>query len=82
MAAGTAFDVHYRLRPLLRDIAEHRLAARRGLVLDSGNEAVRKALGEELWELVRPDRAAPRFHHDPGFRVAQIREAVETLEAI
>jgi hypothetical protein len=82
MSAGTAFDVHYRLRPFLREIAQHRLAARRGLVLDSGNEAVREALGEPLWELVRPERPAPRFHHDPGLRVEQIRNAVETLERI
>jgi hypothetical protein len=82
MSAGTAFDVHYRLRPMLRDIAQHRLGARRGLALDSGSEAVREALGDELWDLVRPDREPPRFHHDPGFKVDQIRDAVETLERI
>ena len=82
MASGTAFDVHYRLRPLLREVSRHRLAARRGLVLDSGSEAVRTALGENLWELVRPDRTPPRRHHDPGLSVKDIRSAVETLETI
>jgi len=82
MGAGTAFDVHYRLRPLLREIAEHRLATRRGLTLDSGSSAVVAVLGNDLWELVRPDREPPRFHHDPGLPVAEIRSAVETLERI
>jgi len=82
MASGTAFDVHYRLRPLVREVARHRLAARRGLVLDSGSDAVRTALGEDLWELVQPDRTPPRHHHDPGLRVRDIRAAVETLERI
>jgi hypothetical protein len=82
MASGTAFDVHYRLRPLLRDVARHRLATRRGLILDSGSEAVQAALGQDLWALVRPDRLPPRYHHDPGLSVKNIREAVETLERI
>jgi hypothetical protein len=82
MGAGTAFDLHYRLRPVLRAIAEHRLAARRGLQLDSGDETVKSALGADLWDLVRPDRLPPRHHHDPGLSVPALRAAVETLERI
>ena len=82
MGAGTAFDAHYRLRPLFREIAEHRLAARRGLTLDSGSDSVRAALGDSLWELVRPGREPPRFRHDPGVPLTDIRAAVEALERI
>lgn len=82
MGGGTAFDAHYRLRPVFREVAEHRLAARRGLTLDSGSAAVRAALGDSLWELVRPDREPPRFRHDQGVPLADIRAAVEALERI
>ena len=58
LGSSTAFDLHYRLRPTLREIADERLAAR-GLRLDGGGAAVEEALGEELWELVRPDREPP-----------------------
>lgn len=82
MSTGTAFDAHFRLRPLFREIAEHRLATRRGLRLESGSDAVRAALGDELWELVRPEREPPRFRHDPGVPLAEVRAAVEALERI
>ena len=58
LGASTAFDLHYRLRPTLRDIAGERLASQ-GLRLDGGGVAVEQALGDELWELVRPDREPP-----------------------
>jgi hypothetical protein len=82
LATTTAFDAHYRLRPLLREVAEHRLASRRALSLDSGSDAVRAALGEELWELVRPDRERPEHHLARGLPRAEIRAAVEALERI
>jgi hypothetical protein len=82
LATTTAFDAHYRLRPLLREIAEHRLGSRRGLSLDSGSDAVRAALGEDLWELVRPDRERPEHHLARGWTRSQIRAAVEALERI
>ena len=82
MSVGMAFDAHYRLRPLLREIAAHRLSSRRGLMLDSGSAAVQEALGEPLWELVRPEREPPRFQHDPGMPARELRAAVEALERI
>jgi hypothetical protein len=82
MGTGTAFDAHYRLRPLLRDIAEHRLATRRGLALDSGSEDVHSLLGDELWELLEPNRPRPRRHHDPGVPLRSVADAVDRLEAI
>ena len=42
IGAAQAFDLHYRVRPVLREIALARLAER-GLRLDSGDEAVREA---------------------------------------
>jgi hypothetical protein len=82
MAATTAFDLHFRLRPVLREVAEQRLADRRGLRLDSGDPRVVEACGEELWEVVRPDREAPDHRYQPGLRHAALEHVVERLEAI
>jgi hypothetical protein len=82
MAATTAFDLHYRLRPVLREVAEQRLADRRGLRLDSGDPRVVEACGEELWELVRPEREAPDRRYQPGLRRDALEQVVERLEAI
>jgi len=82
LASTSAFDVHFRLRPLLRDVAEHRLASRRGLDLGSGSASVRGALGPELWEIVRPDRPPPRERLAPGLPLPRLRAALDVLERI
>ena len=82
MAATTAFDLHFRLRPVLREVAEQRLADRRGLRLDSGDPRVEEACGEELWEVVRPDREAPDHRFLPGLVPAALQRVVQRLEEI
>jgi hypothetical protein len=82
MAATTAFDLHFRLRPVLREVAEQRLADRRGLRLDSGDPRVEETCGEELWEVVRPDREAPDHRFLPGLAPPALHRVVEQLEAI
>lgn len=82
LASTTAFDLHARLRPILRDVVGHRLAAGRGLDLDSGSAAVRAAVGDELWEIVRPDRPPPRDRLAPGLSLPRLRAALEALERI
>jgi hypothetical protein len=81
LGASTAFDLHYRLRPTLREIAGERLASR-GLRLDAGGAAVEQALGEELWELVRPDREPPLRRFAGGISPAAVHRVVERLEAL
>ena len=82
MAATTAFDLHFRLRPVLREVAEQRLADRRGLRLDSGDPQVEEACGEELWEVVRPDREAPDHRNRLGLDSTALERVVARLEAI
>ena len=82
LAVATAFDLHYGLRPILREIAAQRLADNRGLRLDGGGPRVELALGEGLWKLVRPDRARPESHFGPGVRPQALRRAIERLESI
>ncbi len=82
MATATTFDLHFRLRPILREVAEQRLGDRRSLTLDSGGPRVEAALGPELWELVRPDREQPENRFAPGLEAETLRRVVERLEAL
>lgn len=82
LAAETAFDLHYRLRPTLREIAAHRLSLRRGIDLDAEPEAARSLLGPAAWDLVRPDREPPADRLGPGRPLADLSAAVDALERI
>lgn len=81
MSAAREFDLHYRLRPVVREIALARLE-RRGLRLDSGSAAVRDLLGDDLWKLVSPDREPPRNRQALGPGLADLRQTVESLERL
>jgi hypothetical protein len=81
MAASTAFDLHYRLRPILREVAEQRLNDRRGIRLDDEADA-KEALGTELWEVVRADREPPTRRFDPGLGPDGLVAAIERLEQL
>lgn len=82
LASSSAFDVHFRLRPLLRELAGGLLAARRGIALDGEPARAQAALGEETWELVRADREPPRDRYGPGIPPDRLRRVVESLEAL
>jgi hypothetical protein len=79
IAQSSAADVHLRLRPALRRIAAGKLAAHR-IVLDGDPEAARAALGDELWEIVRPGRPAPADSRGPGLSLSRLSGLVTTLE--
>ncbi len=80
MARETAFDVHFRLRPLLRPIAGGLLLARLGIDIDRAPERARESIGAETWDLLRPDRSAPADRAAPGFSVDRIDRIVGELE--
>jgi len=82
LGMATAFDLHYRLRPPLRRIAGELLAARRGIDLEGSPEAARTALGDETWEIVRPDREPPRDRYGAGLQLATLHTVVDALEAL
>ena len=80
LATAAAVHVHFRLRPILREIASARLAAR-GIDLDRDSDGARAVLGERLSELVRADRERPADAFAPGISLAELEEHVATLEA-
>jgi hypothetical protein len=72
LGSATAYDLHVRLVPELRQIAQARLER-------AGRELGPETLGR-WWELLRPDRPAPVNRHAPGISPAELRALVSDLE--
>jgi hypothetical protein len=80
-SGSSGLAAHARLRPVLVEIAEVRLA-RRGLTLDRDVEEARRLLGPKAWELVGPDRPAPRDPETPGISPRDLDEILDALEEV
>ena len=80
-SGSNGLDAHTRLRPVLVEIAEARLA-RCGLRLDRDAADARRLLGPKAWELVRPGRAAPPGRDTPGIAPGDLEEILDALEAL
>jgi hypothetical protein len=74
LATASAYDLHTRLLPQLREIAASRLER-------SGRTPGPETLGR-WWDLLRPDRPAPEDHHAPGIKEADLRALVADLERL
>lgn len=72
LGAATAYDLHARLLPQLRQIAQARLER-------TGRTMSPETLGR-WWELLRPDRPAPENRHGPGISPGELRALVSDLE--
>ena len=82
MAGSAAFDVHFRLRPTVTELASELLYARRGIDLRGDPHGARAVLGEEAWALVDPDQSAPTDRHAPGLDEAGAERILTALERI
>jgi hypothetical protein len=74
-------SAHTRLRPVLVEIADARLA-HRGLRLDRDVEEARRLLGPAVWDFVRPDRPAPQGRDAPGISPRRLADILDVLEAL
>jgi hypothetical protein len=72
LATASAYDLHTRLLPHLREIARARLE-------QAGHEPTPETLGR-WWELLRPDRPMPDDRSAPGISSADLRALVADLE--
>jgi hypothetical protein len=81
MAAARQFDLDYRVRPVLREVAAARLE-RRGLSIGSGSPAVRELLGDELWELVATDHDPLANRLAPGPGLDGLDRTISRLERL
>lgn len=82
LGIADATHAHRRLLPLLRAAATARLASRHGIDLDRRPDAARALLGEDAWELLRPDRPEPENRHGPGVPRAEVAALVECVESL
>jgi hypothetical protein len=81
LGGANEFDLHYRLRPLLRQLVTERLYASYGVDLDSAPDRARVLLGEKLWGLVRPEREVGS-RTGPGLPADELAAHVERLERL
>ena len=82
LAAAGPLDLHWRLRPRLRELAISLLAARRGVSLDGDPESACEILGDETWELVRRDRPPPADRAGRRGSPATLERLVDSLERL
>jgi hypothetical protein len=82
LARADEFDLHFRLRPRLRDIVSAGLAMQAGIDIDREPERARAMLSRETWELVRPGRPRPESVGAAGIGSASLDTVVGELERI
>lgn len=82
LGVSSAAHLHQRLLPILREAAAARLSAGHNVDLERRPDAARALLGEDTWELLRPDRPQPLDRNAPGISMRRLRDAVSTLESL
>lgn len=82
LGMSSAGHLHQRLLPILREAAAARLAAGHNVDLVRRPDAARRLLGDDTWELLRPDRPEAADHNDPGIPLRRLRAVVDTLERL
>jgi hypothetical protein len=80
LGIDSAFYTHFRLRPLLREIADQRLESRYGAGVHDARSDARASLPDDAWELFEPERTPPRNPHAPGLQRERLRGIVDALE--
>jgi hypothetical protein len=82
LGTSSAGHAHRRLLPLLRDAAAARLYAHHGVDLVRRPGRARELLGDETWELLRPDRPEPEDRNARGLPLAEVAAAIDRLDRI
>lgn len=82
LSVTAAGNLHYRLRPVLRDIAVHRLRVNHRLDLDTQPDEARARLGDLAYGLVRADLPRPEDRLAPGISTADLATVVDALEEL
>jgi len=78
LGSSSAGHLHTRLLPLLREAA----VARIGADFERRPEHARALLGDEAWELLRPDRPVPIDRNGPGVQLRKLRTVLDSLERL
>jgi hypothetical protein len=75
------FGLDRSLRPLLVPIVAARLG-RRGVDMARAPQRAQELLGDELWEIVRPDRPSAAYRVGGGIPGDALRTAIQRLEQL
>jgi hypothetical protein len=79
-ATHRSMELHHQLRRRLRRLAADRLAADHGIDMDAEPEASHALLGEEAWDLLRPDLTPPSDRFGPGMPIEALTSIVTAVE--
>jgi hypothetical protein len=82
LSRANALHFHIRLRPVLREIAAHRVRSRYGIELDREPGRARELIPAAAWELVDPHRPPPEDRLALGPTVESLSAVVGDLERI
>lgn len=82
LGSANAEHLHTRLLPLLRDAAAARLASRHDVDLARRPDRARALLGDDAWELLRPDRPPPADPFGPGVPLRRIAAVLDAIESV
>jgi hypothetical protein len=82
LSRAVGFHFHIRLRPVLQEIAAHRLRSRYGVDLDWEPARARELVPARAWEVVDPDRPPPEDRLAPGPTIQSLSAVVDELERL
>jgi hypothetical protein len=82
LGTANATHAHLRLLPLLRAAAAARLASHHGIELEQRRQAAQALLGDDAWDILRPDRPTPADRHAPGVPRASVVAVIDRLESL
>jgi hypothetical protein len=82
LSRANEFHFHVGLRPVLCEIATHRLRSRYGVELDREVARARELVPARAWGLVDPDRPPPEDRLAPGPSVHSLSGVVDELERL
>jgi hypothetical protein len=82
LGIASAGSAHHSLLPRLRSAAAARLASRHGVDLDRRPDAARALLGDEAWELLRPDRPEPADRFARGVPRETVTALIERVGSL
>jgi hypothetical protein len=83
LAKASESEMARHLRPLLRQVAAARLARTYGITNpDEQTDRVRSLLGDQLWQIVRPDWQRRHEPFQGGLERPEIEQLISRLESI
>ena len=82
LSRGNDLHFHVRLRPILREIAAHKLRSQYGVELDREPARARELVPARTWQVIDPDRPPPEDRLGPGPPVRTLSAVVDELERL